>query len=320
MTHDDTPIETSEADARPWRGEVDDLADRQAQQRHIEYCQADPAPRSAGASAPAAQPRAEAAPWMQSTEHHIALREAHEIAAEHDYFDARPNRDGQDQRAIFDAGFRRGFDAAAKLAAEAAPVAQPATAPVVPANVVAWRYDWVVSLNPGFIEAGPDADRLRLGQPPLLGPDSARTNWKALTDASAPAAPVVPQPAAQGAPNLSCKSVQARLAAQWGYVPAAQQGEAVAWAWRHPDGEIDSLYVRRDDCERDAIGYEGKSIPLYTAPPARQAVALTGERIAELWVENGSDAEDAEGFASAVIAEFCRVNGITPTGGERENG
>lgn len=53
---------------------------------------------------------------MTDTEHHIALRDAHEIAAERDYFNARPEitNDGR-ATMLFEAGFRRGFDAAAQL-------------------------------------------------------------------------------------------------------------------------------------------------------------------------------------------------------------
>jgi Lar family restriction alleviation protein len=53
---------------------------------------------------------------------------------------------------------------------------------------VAWRYDWIGSEhNPHFIVAGKVADGLRLGKPPLLAPDSARTNWTPLYASPQPA-------------------------------------------------------------------------------------------------------------------------------------
>ena len=77
------------------------------------------------------KPSAPAAAQKPSThEHHIALREAHEIAAERAYFNARPDLPPTGLlTTVFEAGFRRGFDAAASLAVPPAPAAQPSAEP-----------------------------------------------------------------------------------------------------------------------------------------------------------------------------------------------
>ena len=41
-----------------------------------------------------------------------ALMEAHEIAASNEYFSARPQIDTNDRRKVFEAGFRKAWDAA----------------------------------------------------------------------------------------------------------------------------------------------------------------------------------------------------------------
>ena len=49
----------------------------------------------------------------------------------------------------------------------------------------------------------------------------------------------------------------------------AQRGEPVAWMWRFPDGDLsESPFESRSECERDAVGYDGEAIPLYTHPQA----------------------------------------------------
>ena len=51
----------------------------------------------------------------------------------------------------------------------------------------------------------------------------------------------------------------------------AQRGEPVAWIWRFPDGGLhETLFGTLVECERDAIGYAGSAIPLYTALAAQQ--------------------------------------------------
>ena len=67
----------------------------------------------------AAAPQAPAEPAAQAVAHtserHFALREAHEIAAEEAFFQARPELEGGGFRPMFNAGFVRGFDAAEKV-------------------------------------------------------------------------------------------------------------------------------------------------------------------------------------------------------------
>ena len=49
----------------------------------------------------------------------------------------------------------------------------------------------------------------------------------------------------------------------------AQRGEPVAWKWRFADGDLsESPFESRSECERDAVGYDGEAIPLYTHPQA----------------------------------------------------
>lgn len=69
-----------------------------------------------------------------NTEHHIALREAHQIGASDSFFAARKElRDTEHERYIFDAGFRRGFDCHESLQrkATAAPPADAALADLI---------------------------------------------------------------------------------------------------------------------------------------------------------------------------------------------
>ena len=52
---------------------------------------------------------------------------------------------------------------------------------------------------------------------------------------------------------------------------AQRGGEPVAWIWRFPDGGLhETLFGTLVECERDAIGYAGSAIPLYTALAAQQ--------------------------------------------------
>lgn len=52
---------------------------------------------------------------MTTREHHLALREAHHIADSEAYFKARIELNTYGGRTAFEAGYQRGFDAAAKL-------------------------------------------------------------------------------------------------------------------------------------------------------------------------------------------------------------
>ena len=87
------------------------------------------APRRAWAAMLAAAPTAPAQAASggevvaHTSERHFALREAHGHRSEEDYFAARPNLDGPDERTTFRAGFARGFDAGEKV------YATPASAP-----------------------------------------------------------------------------------------------------------------------------------------------------------------------------------------------
>ena len=88
-------------------------------------------------------------PQPRTTEQHIALREAHEIAAERDYFNARAHitNDGR-ATMLFEAGFRRGFDAGRDVYALAA---QPA-----PSKPPAAFAEWVArEIPPGTIISDP---------------------------------------------------------------------------------------------------------------------------------------------------------------------
>ena len=71
--------------------------------------------------------------------------------------------------------------------------------------------------------------------------------------------------------------------------PQAQRGEPVAWKWRFPDGDLsESPFESRSECERDAVGYDGEAIPLYTHPQAPQ-VPMTLDSVVDLVGECGLD-------------------------------
>lgn len=111
-------------------------------------------------------------------------------------------------------------DSTARGAAHAAIEACRAALAAPAAVPVAWSYDWIGSEhNPHFMVAGEVADGLRLGNPPLLGPDSARTNWTPLY--AAPAAPSVP-------PGWKLVPVEPTDA----MVDATHHGQPVSDIWR----------------------------------------------------------------------------------------
>lgn len=51
---------------------------------------------------------------MSDNEREIALREAHEIASEEEFFEARPKLDTVENRRIFDQAFTRGWEESEK--------------------------------------------------------------------------------------------------------------------------------------------------------------------------------------------------------------
>lgn len=58
----------------------------------------------------------------------------------------------------------------------------------------------------------------------------------------------------------------------------AQRGEPVAWIWRFSDGELHKTpFGTLAECERDAIGYDGSAVPLYTAPQPSQPAHTEAE-------------------------------------------
>jgi len=61
-------------------------------------------------------------------------------------------------------------------------------APAEGREIVAWRHKWTNSEESGwgYYSAGPQADKLRLGLPGILGRDSGRENWEPLCLATAP--------------------------------------------------------------------------------------------------------------------------------------
>lgn len=202
---------------------------------------------------------------------------------------------------------------------------QPATAPVVPADVVALAR-----------EAMQQLERYEYGCATLL--------FRGLVAelAAAPAAPVVPQPAEkwqraaadwaaavgtaispQDDPTEAIRAIVNAARSQ----PAAQQGEAAARcelvtsckSCRHAMGRQSCALAQRDfDGGRPAAPPDWCPLPLYTAPPARQAVALTDEQIATMRQAGYLDADDyPDAWAyERGVRDAERAHGITPAGGE----
>lgn len=248
MTHDDTPIETSEADARPWRGDV-----------------------------PATDP--EPARWYCLSRIGIATLCLDEA-------DAKRTAVCEDDMHPLNGPHR-----AVRMVEVAS---QPATAPVVPAG---WR-EFVARVaaqkpeKPDYWSSCGQCVHNISDAEDLL--------------AAAPAAPVVPQPAAASADAVrfdgiddtpQMMRVRAVLASAGVVVtdgrliadvvaasqPAAQQGETVAQLER---GDGGAFKVRPDANNLLAIYALPKGThALYVgAPPARQAVALTEEQRAALGI------------------------------------
>lgn len=56
----------------------------------------------------------------------------------------------------------------------------------------------------------------------------------------------------------------------WQAARAQPAGEAVAWIWRFPDGDLYEIpFGTKTECEQECDGYDGEAIPLYTTPPAQ---------------------------------------------------
>ena len=107
------------------------------------------------------------------------------------------------------------------------------------------------------------------------------------------------------APNLACKSAQARLATQWGYVRAASV---------EPVGEV-QWAAGVEGSFREVVFFDQPTPPagtkLYAGAPVAEVpamVPLSDEQIKACWV---SGAVGPFEFARASIAEFCRINGLT---------
>ena len=87
--------------------------------------------------------------------------------------------------------------------------------------------------------------------------------------------------------NLSDRAVQRRLAAQWGYVPAALAEPAQEpYAWHYTNNAGASVWHRGPSNRLDAdmqvardYPHAHKVTPLYTAPPRRTMVSLTEAEI-----------------------------------------
>mgnify|MGYP000069370064 CR=1 FL=1 len=96
----------------------------------------------------------------------------------------------------------------------------------------------------------------------------------------------------------------------------AQRGEPVAWIWRFPDGGLhETPFGTLAECERDAIGYDGSAVPLYTAPQPSQPKRkpMPDNEMNDLAFQCGIQREDAR---DPGIEEFARAieafHGIKP--------
>lgn len=105
------------------------------------------------------------APW--TTERHIALREAHQIVDSDAYFGARPALDGPEARDRFEAGHKRGFDAAAKLASQAPAVAHAPTEDELKAAASEYWVDDFLDFKAGVKFAERHYGIAGEGQPPV---------------------------------------------------------------------------------------------------------------------------------------------------------
>lgn len=97
-----------------------------------------------------------------------------------------------------------------------------------------------------------------------------------------------------------------------------QQAEPVAqaWLWRYADGDWhDQPFGTRDECEREACGYDGEAHPLYTHPAPQP---LTEEEIRAWWSsENGLEdcvMSKLDDFSKTVRAVEARIKGAESMG------
>ena len=100
--------------------------------------------------------------------------------------------------------------------------------------------------------------------------------------------------------NLSCKSVQARLATSWGYVKA-EQAEQEPVGWTHAANLVDDGYGHIFSVHSSEPAYDDW-IPLYATPV--QQVDLTDDEIADIFtgIVAYKPTGYARDFARAVIA------------------
>lgn len=124
---------------------------------------------------------------------------------------------------------------------------------------VAWMFNRVGSeSNPFFMKAGQDADYLRVGRPPLLGPSSAHVNWTPLY-----AAPVAQQYEAGDIASASAQGFRDGVAS------VAQQPPKLE--------DIEQYRLQMAGISTAAMGYwkEGDSIhPDYDTPALRDVAKL----------------------------------------------
>ena len=95
--------------------------------------------------------------------------------------------------------------------------------------------------------------------------------------------------------NLSCKSVQHRLATQWGYVKASEP-KPVGYMYVNKYGECEEF-------EYGPVPFWDPDITLlYAAPPKREWVGLTDEEVGGLTVFDGLTHIEVP-----ILADFVRA-------------
>lgn len=323
MTHDDTPIETSEADARPWRGEVPQAPAEAAQPIvgwHIrmrgcdgsaDWIELGPerptdvpdeadvlAVVHAEASEPAAQPATAPAParWYCLSRIGMATLCLDEA-------DAKRTAVCEDDMHPLNGPHR-----AVRMVEVAS---QPATAPVVPAGpltIERLRADFESVKRMGLHrprfstkEVGAlfaEIDRLAAAPAaPVVQPLTDEQIVRAAVAAMPATSPLVADDLLEG---HTMHTEMEDIVAIWKAAgdtkaapvvpqPAAQQGEAVAWmeladeyARLAATAHVESLYGTSKsytrECTRHANEARTALHNALSAPPARQAVALTDER------------------------------------------
>ena len=110
--------------------------------------------------------------------------------------------------------------------------------------------------------------------------------------------------------NLSCKSVQARLAAAWGYVKAQPEQEPVAWV------SSEELLVMRGNALGGAKDWrinvglvkQDGDVGLYTTPSQRPWVGLTDEELYEIYNKANWDVRQSWDYERAIEAKLKEKN------------